>query len=89
MSRDLANARLLTVDGYGHTEFINKSTCADAAETAYFISGKLPPAGAACHQNQQPFGGQAAGNRGIGGQPRVGCFGTAARDRCSGDVGFP
>ena len=28
MAHQLANARLLVVDGYGHTEFLNPSTCA-------------------------------------------------------------
>jgi len=55
MSCDLADARLLTVDGYGHTTFFNKSACADAYETAYLISGVLPPHGAVCHQNRAPF----------------------------------
>jgi pimeloyl-ACP methyl ester carboxylesterase len=56
MSRDLANARLLTVDGFGHTAFFNKSACADAYETAYLISGAFPPHDAVCHQNRAPFG---------------------------------
>jgi pimeloyl-ACP methyl ester carboxylesterase len=56
MSRDLADARLLTVDGYGHTAFFNESACAEAYETAYLISGALPPRGAVCHQNHAPFG---------------------------------
>jgi len=55
MSRDLARARLLTVDGYGHTEFDNPSTCAINHEVRYFLAGTLPPAGTICPQNEAPF----------------------------------
>lgn len=55
MERDLARARLLTVDGYGHTEFGNKSSCADAYETQYLISGSLPRPGATCQGVTDPF----------------------------------
>ena len=51
MSHDLANARLLTVDGYGHTALANPSNCVAAAEDAYFVTGTLPPPGTVCHQN--------------------------------------
>lgn len=55
MSRDLARARLLTVAGYGHTEFDNPSTCAINDEVRYFLAGALPPAGTICPQNGAPF----------------------------------
>jgi pimeloyl-ACP methyl ester carboxylesterase len=55
MSRDLARARLLTVDGWGHTEFLNPSSCTQAYESAYLINGTLPPVGATCQPDQQPF----------------------------------
>lgn len=55
MSHDLANGRLLVVDGYGHTEFLNPSTCAANYETAYFLTGALPPAGTVCQPNLAPF----------------------------------
>jgi pimeloyl-ACP methyl ester carboxylesterase len=55
MSRDLARARLLTVDGYGHTEFLNPSSCAGRYETRYLLSGALPPAGTVCRQDKAPF----------------------------------
>jgi pimeloyl-ACP methyl ester carboxylesterase len=55
MSRDLAQARLLTVDGYGHTEFYNPSTCATAYEISYLETGALPPAGIVCQQDTPPF----------------------------------
>lgn len=55
MERDLARARLVTVDGYGHTEFGNKSPCAEAYETEYLITGSLPAPGATCHGITDPF----------------------------------
>lgn len=57
MSRELARARLLTVDGYGHTELANKSACADRYETRYLLDGMLPPPGTVCEQNTTPFPG--------------------------------
>jgi pimeloyl-ACP methyl ester carboxylesterase len=55
MTRQLANARLLVVHGYGHTAFLNPSTCASTYATAYFQTGALPPKGTVCHQNLPPF----------------------------------
>jgi pimeloyl-ACP methyl ester carboxylesterase len=55
MSHDLARARLLTVDGYGHTEAGNPSTCATDYETRYLLTGALPPAGTACPEDAPPF----------------------------------
>jgi pimeloyl-ACP methyl ester carboxylesterase len=55
MARELSRARLLTVDGYGHTAFLNKSTCADAVESAYLVRGALPPPDTVCRQDQPPF----------------------------------
>jgi hypothetical protein len=57
MSHDLADARLLTVDGYGHTALANPSSCVAAAEDSYFVTGTLPPPGTVCHQNALPFAG--------------------------------
>jgi pimeloyl-ACP methyl ester carboxylesterase len=55
MTHELADARLLVVKGYGHTTFINPSTCAANYMTAYFLTGALPSKGTACKQNVQPF----------------------------------
>jgi pimeloyl-ACP methyl ester carboxylesterase len=55
MARDLARARLLTVDGFGHTEFFNPSACAGDYEFSYLTTGKLPPQGTVCPQSVQPF----------------------------------
>jgi pimeloyl-ACP methyl ester carboxylesterase len=57
MSHDLADARLLTVDGYGHTALANASSCAAKAEDSYFVTGTLPPPGTVCRQNALPFAG--------------------------------
>jgi hypothetical protein len=57
MSRELADARLLTVDGYGHTALANPSDCVARAEDSYFVTGTLPAPGTVCHQNALPFAG--------------------------------
>ena len=55
MSRDLGRARLLTVDEFGHTEFLNPSTCAEGYEFSYLTTGALPPTGTVCAQDGTPF----------------------------------
>jgi pimeloyl-ACP methyl ester carboxylesterase len=55
MSRALARARLLTVHGFGHTEFFNPSTCATNYEVSYLETGALPPSGTGCQQDATPF----------------------------------
>ena len=55
MTRQLANARLLVVHGYGHTTFLNPSTCAGNYMTAYFQTGALPLSGTVCRQDLPPF----------------------------------
>ncbi len=55
MTRQLGNARLLVVHGYGHTAFLNPSTCASTYMTGYFRTGALPPKGTVCRQNLPPF----------------------------------
>lgn len=55
LSRELAHSRLLTIDGYGHTETNNPSTCAIDDALRYLLSGALPPAGTVCPQNTAPF----------------------------------
>ena len=54
-ARQLANARLLVVHGYGHTALLNPSTCASNYMTAYFRTGAIPPKGAVCRQDLPPF----------------------------------
>ena len=54
----LANAQLLTIDGWGHGYFVGgKSTCADNATAAYFIDGQLPPEDTVCTEDTPPFSG--------------------------------
>ena len=55
MARDLDRARLVTVNGFGHTEFFNPSTCASSYELRYLITGQLPAAGTVCPQTVMPF----------------------------------
>jgi pimeloyl-ACP methyl ester carboxylesterase len=55
MTRDLSSARLLTIDGFGHTEIGNPSTCAINYEVSYFTTGALPPFGTICAQDATPF----------------------------------
>lgn len=55
MTRLLARARLLTVDGYGHTSLTNPSACANRHVSRYLIDGNLPPRGARCQQDREPF----------------------------------
>ena len=54
MSPDLARVRLLTVRGFGHTEFFNPSTCATEDEVSYLTTGTLPPAGTVCPRGATP-----------------------------------
>ena len=55
MSQQLARARLLTVDGYGHIAQSTDSACVTHHITRYLIRTKLPPEGTRCGQDQQPF----------------------------------
>ena len=48
-------ARLLTVEGPGHTLEGTDSACADLAVERYLIAGKLPAKGATCEQDSSPF----------------------------------
>ncbi|MCC5031778.1 alpha/beta hydrolase [Streptomyces sp. WAC 00631] len=56
MTRQLANARLLTVKGDGHMALMNPSDCVKRHESRYFIKGVLPPRGTVCRQDHRPFG---------------------------------
>jgi hypothetical protein len=54
MTRQLGNARLLTMRGDGHTAYGGNSPCIDAAVNAYLIDGTVPAAGTTCVQ-EVPF----------------------------------
>ncbi|MFF3322940.1 alpha/beta hydrolase [Streptomyces sp. NPDC002889] len=51
----LADARLLTVQGYGHAVLLNPSRCAGDHESRYLVDGVLPEPGATCRQDTPPF----------------------------------
>ncbi|MFI5840643.1 alpha/beta hydrolase [Catenuloplanes sp. NPDC051500] len=53
MTRELGNARLLTMDGYGHTS--SDSACVSGWYARYLVGGVLPPAGTRCAQDVAPF----------------------------------
>ena len=54
-SHTLANARLLTIDGWGHGYFVGgTSSCADEATVAYFLDGQLPSEGTVCQEDAPP-----------------------------------
>jgi hypothetical protein len=41
--------------GYGHTEFLNPSTCANNYLVSYLERGTLPPNGTVCEQDFVAF----------------------------------
>jgi hypothetical protein len=53
MTAEPGNARLLTLDGYGHTT--RYSACITGWYSRYLIDGGLPPAGTRCQQDLPPF----------------------------------
>lgn len=55
MAAELARARLLTLDGYGHTALDNPSACVKRHVVRYMTTGELPPEGARCGQDTPPF----------------------------------
>jgi pimeloyl-ACP methyl ester carboxylesterase len=54
MARELGNARLVSVDSFGHT-ILGASSCAEAIATDYLIDLTVPPPGTVCQPNTQPF----------------------------------
>jgi pimeloyl-ACP methyl ester carboxylesterase len=54
-ARDLGDARLLTINQFGHTEALNPDTCATNYEVRYMLTGALPPAGTVCQADSTPF----------------------------------
>jgi pimeloyl-ACP methyl ester carboxylesterase len=53
MTRELGNARLLTLDGFGHTTRF--SACITGWYTRYLLERELPPVGTRCAQDVAPF----------------------------------
>ncbi|MER5393652.1 alpha/beta hydrolase [Saccharopolyspora sp. NPDC002686] len=54
MEQQLGNARLVTVDAYGHC-ILGRSACADAFAANYLINLEVPEPGQVCQPNKQPF----------------------------------
>jgi hypothetical protein len=55
-SQTLANARLLTIDGWGHSYFEGgRSTCANEMMATYLIDRQLPPESTVCPKEAPPF----------------------------------
>ena len=55
-SQTLANARLLTVDGWGHSYFEGGlSTCANEIMATYLVDLQLPAPGTICPEDEPPF----------------------------------
>jgi pimeloyl-ACP methyl ester carboxylesterase len=55
-SETLAKARLLTIDGWGHSFFEGgRSTCANETMAAYLIDLELPAPGTVCAEDLPPF----------------------------------
>lgn len=52
---ELGDARLLIIDGYGHTTLNVHSACASAAEVSYLVTLQPPDDGATCTADHQPF----------------------------------
>jgi len=48
MAKQLANARLITRDGYGHTAYLEGSDCIDRAVDDFLLAGTLPAEGKVC-----------------------------------------
>jgi hypothetical protein len=52
----LADAQLLTIDGWGHSYFEGGlSSCANAYMAAYLLNQTLPPADTVCAEDVPPF----------------------------------
>ncbi|MFC8247307.1 alpha/beta hydrolase [Streptomyces chartreusis] len=71
-TRELADARLLTLNGYAHTALPNPSDCIQPHESRYLIDGVLPPPGTTCREQDtppfatsRPSGGIATGGGGL------------------------
>ena len=55
MAAELADGHFLTVEGFGHTELLNPSRCAQDYVAAYLIDGTVPADGTVCRQDGSPF----------------------------------
>jgi hypothetical protein len=56
VSKQLSNAVLLTLDGYGHVTTHDTSACVEKARVAYIVDLVVPPAETVCAADHKPFG---------------------------------
>ncbi|MGW5575766.1 alpha/beta hydrolase [Nocardia thailandica] len=54
-ARQLADARVVVLEGAGHSSMYVASTCAEHLKRDYFVSGALPPEGTRCGIDRAPF----------------------------------
>lgn len=54
MSKQLGNARLVSVDSFGHC-ILGDSTCTDLIAADFLVNLKVPGPGTVCHPDVQPF----------------------------------
>jgi hypothetical protein len=54
MADELGNARLVTVDSFGHC-ILGGSSCTDKIAAKYLIDLQVPSPGQVCAPNVQPF----------------------------------
>jgi pimeloyl-ACP methyl ester carboxylesterase len=59
LAQALPGARLLTIEGAGHTQEAIDSACADAAIERYLVKQQLPAPNATCAQDTDPFSSSA------------------------------
>ena len=71
LTEQLGNARLLTMEGDGHTAYGGNSACIDQATEAYLVDLTLPPEGTVCVQ-EVPFEAPAPVPADAGAQARTG-----------------
>ena len=55
MAAELGNARLVSVDAYGHVILVGRSACADTIATDYLVNLRVPARGTVCTAEVQPF----------------------------------
>ena len=51
----LYEARVVVIEGSGHTSMYVASTCAERVKRDYLFSGLLPAAGTGCNRDRSPF----------------------------------
>ena len=55
MSRRLGRARLLTLEGFGHTSGADPSACVVNARVAYLVELRMPRRDTVCQPDRVPF----------------------------------